>query len=106
MKIVTKIYEWNYSWWKIFWNYSKYQNPSFLPKNLIRANQGKNEKLVNNINDGLIDSRNAIMKKEIPEDENPNEIVDFAEIILDSNKNQKGKGIKILTTKQMLQDYQ
>ena len=46
------------------------------------------------------------MKKEIPEDENPNEIVDFAEIILDSNKDQKGKGIKILTTKQMLQDDQ
>ena len=46
------------------------------------------------------------MKKEIPEDENPNQIVVFAEIILDSNKNQKGKGIKILTTKQMLQDYQ
>ena len=54
----------------------------------------------------MIDSRNAIMKKEIPEDENPNEIVDFAEIILDSNKDQKGKGIKILTTKQMLQDDQ
>ena len=46
------------------------------------------------------------MKKEIPEDENPNEIVDLAEIILDSNKDQKGKGIKILTTKQMLQDDQ
>ena len=33
---------------EIFWNYFKYQNPSFLPKDLIRATQAKNEQLVNN----------------------------------------------------------
>ena len=51
----------------------------------------------------MIDLRTAIIKKELPEDENPNKIVDIVEKILDFNKQQKGKGIKILTTKQMLQ---
>ena len=62
---------------QIFWNYFKYQNPSFLAKDLIRGKQAKNEQVVNNINDGLIDLllSNAIIKKEIPENENPNKIV-------------------------------
>ena len=58
------------------------KNPSFLAKDLIRAKQCKNELLVNNINDELIDLRNVIIKK-IPENENPNEIVDIVEKILD-----------------------
>ena len=58
--------------------------------------------LVNNINDGLIGLRNAINRKEIPENENPNKIVDIVEKILNFNKQQKGKGLKILTPKQML----
>ena len=45
---------------EIFWNTFKYQNPSFLAKNLIRATQAENEQLVNNVNDELIDLRNAI----------------------------------------------
>ena len=51
----------------IFWKYFKYQNPSFLAKDLNRTNQIKNEQLVNNINDGLIDLRKAIIRKEIPD---------------------------------------
>ena len=51
---------------EIFSSYFKYQNPSFLTKDLIRAKQAKNEQLVNIINDELIDLRNAIIKKEIP----------------------------------------
>ena len=47
--------------------------------------------------------RNAIIRKEIPENENPNKIVNIVKKILDFNKQQKGKGIKILTPKQMLQ---
>ena len=39
---------------EIFSDYFKYQNPLFLVKDLIRAKQNKNEKLVNNINNGLI----------------------------------------------------
>ena len=65
--------------------------------------QAKNEQLVNNINDIMIDLRNAIIKIEVPENENPNKIIDIAQNILDINKQQKGKGIKVLTPKQMLQ---
>ena len=50
---------------KIFRNDFKYQNPSFLLKDLIRVNQAKNEQLVNNINDGLKDLRNSINRKKI-----------------------------------------
>ena len=35
----------------------------FLAKDLIRAKQEKNEQLVNNINDQLIDLRNAFIEK-------------------------------------------
>ena len=72
-------------------NYFKYQNPSFLAKDLIRATQAKNEQLVNNVNDGLIDLMSAIIRKEIPENENPNKIIDIVEKILDFNKQQRGK---------------
>ena len=45
----------------------KYQNQSFLAKDLIRAKQAKNEQLVSNINNKLIDLGKAIIKKEILE---------------------------------------
>ena len=48
---------------KIFRNCFKYQNLSFLAKELVRANKDKNQQLVNNINDKLIDLRNIIIKK-------------------------------------------
>ena len=67
-----------------FWNYFKYQHPPFLAKDLIRDNQAKNEQLVNNIYDGFIDLRNTIKS-------------------LEFNKQQKGKGNKILIPKQMRQ---
>ena len=60
---------------------------------LIRATQVKNEQLVNNINDGLIGLRNAINRKEIPQNENPNKTADIVQKILESNKQQKSKGI-------------
>ena len=80
---------------EIFCKYFKYQNLSFLAKYLIRATQAKTEQLVNSVNDGLIDLRSAIIRKEIPESENPNKIVDIVE--------KKGNGIKVLSPKQMLQ---
>ena len=57
---------------------SKYfndQTPSNLLKDLLEADHAKSEELVNNINDGLIDLRNAIIKKEIPGNKNPNRIL-------------------------------
>ena len=55
----------------------------------------------------MIDLWNTIIKKEIPENENPNKIVDIVEKIIDFDKQQKGKErpldlaarIKILTPK-------
>ena len=41
----------------------KYQDPLFLAKKLIRATEVNNKQLVNNVNDGLIDLRNTIIKK-------------------------------------------
>ena len=38
-----------------FWNYFRYHKPLLLSKDLIRDKEAKNEQLVNNINDGLID---------------------------------------------------
>ena len=88
---------------EILWNHFKYQNPLFLAKDLIRATEAKNEQLVNNVNNKLIDLKNVVIRKEIPENENPNKIVDTVEKIFVFDKQQKGKGIKILTTKQILQ---
>ena len=51
----------------------------------------------------MIDIRNAIIRKQIPENENPNKIVDIVVTTLDFNKQPKDKEIKILTSKQMLQ---
>ena len=78
-EIIAKEKDVNY---EIFWNYFKYQNPLLLEKDLIRATQTKNEQLVNNVNDGLIDLRSIIIRKEIPENKNPNKIVDIAKKIL------------------------
>ena len=104
---------------EVFLNYFQFQNPLFLAKDLFRVTQAKNEKLVNNVNDGLINLINVINKKEIPENENPTKVVNIVEKILDFYKQQKGKElpsdltcvtkvfnrklIKILTPKQLLQ---
>ena len=62
---------------EIYCNCFKYQNLSFLAKDLIRATKARFEQLVNNVNDGLIDLRKTIIRKEIPENKNPNKIVDI-----------------------------
>ena len=90
-----------------------------MVKYLYEGNQNKIDKIVKNINESLINLRNSINSKEIPENENPKKIVNIVEKILDFNKQQKAKGcpsdlalvakvfdrerIKILTPKQMLQ---
>ena len=79
---------------EVFLDYFKYQNPSFLVKDLISAKQNKNETLVN-INNRLIDLRNGINRKEIPENENWKKVVNIIEKIPKFSKQQKGQGIKI-----------
>ena len=83
---------------EILWTYFKYQNPSSLAKGLIRANQAKNERLVNNISDELIDLRNAIIKKELPKNKNLNKMIDIVEKNIDFNTQQKGKGLQIINS--------
>ena len=49
----------------------------FLVKDLIDLQQSENEKLVDNINNVLIDLGNDINRKWIPENENLNKVVDI-----------------------------
>ena len=47
--------------------------------------------------------RNTAIKKEIPKNENSDKIIIIIEKIVDFNRQQKGKVLKILTPKQMFQ---
>ena len=51
----------------------------------------------------MIDLKNTIIQIEIPQNENRNKLADIFEKIPDFDKQQKGKEIKTLTPKQMLQ---
>ena len=91
----------------------KYENPSNLLKDLYNSNGTKNQKIVNHVNNALINLRNAVNRKEIPKNENPDKVLDIVEEILKVNKQQKGKrlplnlttSLKILSPKQMLQRF-
>ena len=86
-----------------------------LPKDLIRATQAKNEQLVNNINDTIINSANVFVINEIPQNKNPK---NWSILLINFSQQQKDKGhprlldsvpwnlsisIKVLTPKQILQ---
>ena len=49
--------------------------------------------LANNINNGLIDLRKDINRKEILENQNPKKAAKIVEKVLDFNKQQKGEGL-------------
>ena len=90
----------------MFKNYLNFVVPSALAKRLYEIkNKNKNKKLVIVIKSGLSDLKSKA--KEISEDEKkiekPDEILKNFDEILEFNKqNQSGKGLKILTTNQML----
>ena len=86
-----------------FKEYFGYESPSFLVKDLYESNQNKKDMVAKYLNESLIDLRNNINITEIPKNENPKKVAYSIGKILDFNKQQKGKGIKILTPKQMLQ---
>ena len=69
--------------------------PSFLVKDLYEDDQNINDIIVKYLKESLIDLRNSINSKEIPENENRKKVVNIVEKILDFNNQQKGKGIKI-----------
>ena len=75
----------------------------FLVKDLYEDNQNKNSIIVKHLHKSLINLTNSINSIEIPENENPKNFFIIVKKILDFNKHQKGKWIKILTPKQMLQ---
>ena len=80
-----------------------YQDPSFLEKDLLKVIQAKNEHMINPVNDSLIGLRNAVNKKEIPENEDLDKVINILEKILYFYKQQKCKRLKILNRKQLLQ---
>ena len=74
-------------------------------KSLFNLNdQVKNNLLVNTIKSGLTDLKNEIKKMSEVEikNEKPYKIVNIVEKILVMNKSQQEKGLKILTSNQML----
>lgn len=86
----------------MFSKFLGYYNPPFLRKDLHKTKQAENEQLTKQINDALIDLRNAINKKQIPEIENIEKVTDIVENIFEFNKEHRVKGLKTLTSKQML----
>ena len=51
----------------------------------------------------MIDLRNDVNRKEIPKNEIPNKIIHIVEKVLIFHEQQKGKGLQILSPKQMLE---
>ena len=80
-----------------------FQRPSDMLKNLYKTNdRKKNNKLVSVINSGLKDLEDELedMSEEERKNEKPDEIVKIVKQTKQFNKqNQKGQGLKILTTK-------
>ena len=72
---------------EIFSEYFKYQISWFLTEDLSKANQAENEKIVNQVNDPLIDLRIAVVNK----NENPDKVINIFEKIFNFNKPQKGE---------------
>ena len=64
----------------------------FSRKDLLKAKQGKNNQLINNINFSLIHLRYAVIGNKVCENENPNNIIDIVEKNFNLNKQQKRRG--------------
>ena len=69
-----------------------------------KNNEERNKIQVVTINSVLRDLKEETedMSEQEKEIENPNEIVDIVEMILEFNRQQQGQGLKILTRNQML----
>ena len=92
---------------ELFKKHFKLEKPILMYKVLYETNNDKekNSKLVNIFNSGLEDLEKEIkeMSKEEIEIEKPYNIVKVVKKILEINEiNQRGKGLKILTPKQIL----
>ena len=67
-----------------------------MAKDLLKTNQAKHKQIVGQVNDPLIDLRN-----DINTNKNPDKMINIVEKSF--TKQQKGKGLKELTSKQMLE---
>lgn len=82
-------------------------------RDLYNSSRSINEKIVNRVNNALIDLSNAVNRTEISENGNPDKIVDIVEEILKFNKQQKENrlplnlaiSLKILSPMEILKDY-
>ena len=74
---------------QLFKEYFDYDSLSFLVKDLCESNQSKSDMIVKYLNESLIDLKNSINSKEIPENKNPKKIVNIVEKSLGFNKQQK-----------------
>ena len=59
---------------EIFREYITYQNPSFVAKELLKANDIKNNEIVNQVIYSMNELRKAVIRKEILENENPDKL--------------------------------
>ena len=71
---------------EIFNEYFKYKNLAFLLKDLFNTDKTKNDKIVNNFNDAFIGLQNAVNRKKIPKNENPDKVIEIVEEILSYKK--------------------
>ena len=67
-----------------------------MAKDLLKTNQAKNKQIVGQVNDPLIDLRN-----DVNTNKNPDKMINIVEKSF--TKQQKGKELKELTSKQMLE---
>ena len=77
----------------IFKKYYGYQNVSFRVIVLFKANQVRNNQIVNHFVYPTNELRNAVIKQEIPENVNQNKINEIIEKVLQFNNQQKQKGL-------------
>ena len=71
---------------QIFKEYFSYQDPSSLTKELYENNQIKIDKILKHINESLIHSRNSAHNKGVPENKNPNKIIDIVQKNINFNR--------------------
>ena len=77
--------------------------PHFWQNDLFESSQAKIEQMVNLVNDGVSDLRNAVNKKGNPKEKNPDEINSIVKNILDFNKQEQSNWLKIVIPKQIIQ---
>ena len=77
-----------------FRGYFRYQNLTFLAKDLLTVNQVKSNQILNQAIYSINELRNVVIRKEIPENESVNKIISVVEEIIKLITNKKVKKSK------------